>query len=378
MINQHQMTEEEQIERLLLDSFLGDYLDEKSTITDITFNGTDLWLKDNKEGHYRPTSQPSEEEVKNLGKKIANKQGRQFNPGNPILDTEIGVFRVNFIDTSISPSGTTCAIRISRPRLAMDSISAIADEDVEKLMSVLIKAGQNFVISGKTGAGKTELQKLMAKYINNKVTLIEDTMDSHMKALYPDTDINSWRTLTESTREHKIDAAALNKAALRNNPDWIIIAETRDHVMYHLLQSAMTDHSIITTLHSKGAKMIPSRIIFMIAEKYQINELLLGRAIVEALPFGVYMWVEEDENGQVVRFMREFVEFTGFSEQGLEYNTLYEVKKTYNSAEDKYEKYVVRNKLSDRVLDDLMYRGFYHELPDVYKYGEKKSEGIEK
>ena len=171
------LTEDERAAKAVIeseDSIIKDYISEESKITDISFNGTDLWVKDNEKGAYRPAKQPSAQKVANFIKKIANTQHQQFTPSEPILDTEIGNLRVNAMDKAISPSGTTFAIRISKPRLAIKNISEIADEDVEQLIKVLIECGYNFVIAGKTGAGKTELQKLMARFINNKVTLIED------------------------------------------------------------------------------------------------------------------------------------------------------------------------------------------------------------
>lgn len=369
------LTEDERAAKAVIeseDSIIKDYISEESKITDISFNGTDLWVKDNEKGAYRPAKQPSAQKVANFIKKIANTQHQQFTPSEPILDTEIGNLRVNAMDKAISPSGTTFAIRISKPRLAIKNISEIADKDVEQLIKVLIECGYNFVIAGKTGAGKTELQKLMARFINNKVTLIEDTMDSHIKKLYPEKDINSWRTLMSPTRENKIDISLLNKAALRNNPDWIIIAETRGWEMYHLLQSAMTDHSIITTLHSKGAKMIPKRVIQMISEKYNMNEKLLGQTIVDVLRFGIYMWVEENDNGQTIRFMRELYEFTAYTDEGIHFNRLYERKNSYDEENNTYIENIVKEPLSEMVLEDLMFKRKYHELPEVYR--KKKAE----
>lgn len=53
------------------------------------------------------------------------------------------------------------------------------------------------------------------------------------------------------------------KAALCNNPDWPIIAETRGEVAADVLDSAKTNHVIITTVHGKGAMNILPRLIPM-------------------------------------------------------------------------------------------------------------------
>src|SRR5690625_3960921 len=263
---------EEQVENILKSSFLNKYL-KSDTTTDIAYNGTNLTIQDNIKGRYKPSEQPSHDEVFSLGRRIADVQGREFNNSDPILDTELAYLRVSFIHQSVSPSGTSFAIRISKPRLAISDLSEMANEDVAKLLDVLIKGEFNTIISGRTGAGKTELQKLLVRSIDHtkKITLIEDTMDSHIKELYPEKDINSWRTLTQSSRENPITYRDLIKAGLRNNPDWLIVAETRGSEAYDMLESALTDHAIITTIHAKGATGIPSRLIFMIGQEYEIN-----------------------------------------------------------------------------------------------------------
>lgn len=365
---------EEQIEMLLNDSFLKPFLDDEN-ITDISYNGHTMYVQDNQKGRYKTDFQPTHDEVLQLGKKIADIQGKEFTNSRPILDTEIAFFRVNFIHSSVSPSGCTFAIRVSKPRLAIRDMTQLANEDIIKLLEVLIKAESNIIVSGRTGSGKTELQKMLVGFIPNskKITLIEDTMDSHIKALYPEKDINSWRTLTDETRAEKIDYTDLIKAGLRNNPDWLIVAETRGSEAYSMVESALTDHSIITTIHAKGAGSIPSRLLSMIGQKYPVNEVLFGKDIVETLRFGIYLALEEKEEG-IERYIREIVEFTDFTEKGVEYIELYKREKEYNPLTRGYEEKFVMNPLSDETLTDLENKGLYHLVPESFRL--KKSEGV--
>ncbi|MGE6600157.1 ATPase, T2SS/T4P/T4SS family [Lysinibacillus fusiformis] len=61
------------------------------------------------------------------------------------------------------------------------------------------------------------------------------------------------------------------KATLCSNTDWPIIAETRGEVAADVLDSAKTDHSIITTVHAKGAMNILSRLIPMFTQEGAIG-----------------------------------------------------------------------------------------------------------
>lgn len=357
---------QDRVQQILEESFLNQYLSDEN-ITDISFNGTVMYVQNNKKGRYKADYQPTANEVLQLGKKIADEMGKEFTNNDPILDTELAYLRVNFIHSSASPSGCTFAIRVSRPVLAIQNLEKLANKEVAKLLEVLIKADQNIIISGKTGAGKTELQKLLVGFIpdNKKITLIEDTMDSHIKELYPNKDINSWRTLMEETREKKISYSDLIKAGLRNNPDWLIIAETRGSEAYNMLESALTDHAIITTIHAKKAQAIPSRLLSMIGQKYHVNELVLGKDIVNTLKFGIYMTMKETEEG-IKRFIREIVEFTDFSEKGVEYIPVYSLEKEYDEGTNQYTNRVVMNPLSKDTLQELKYKGLYHLLPKVF------------
>lgn len=190
-------------------------------------------------------------------------------------------------------------------------------------------------------------------------------MDSHIKTLYPEKDIISWRTLTDSTREKKITYSTLIKAGLRNNPDWLIVAETRGSEAFDMLNSALTDHAIITTIHAKRAEMIPSRLISMIGQDYHINEMLLGRDIVDTLKIGIYMTMEETNEG-IKRFIREIVEFTNFSVSGVGYIPLYQVKKEYNPITKNYEDKVITNPLSEEMIEELRYKELYHLIPECF------------
>lgn len=357
---------ESRIEELLANSFLSPFMNNES-ITDISFNGKEMFIQHNKKGRYRAEYQPTHDEVLSLGKKIADIQGKEFTDSNPILDTEISFLRVNFMHYVVSPSGCTFSVRVSKPRLAIQNLTSLANENVAQLLDLLIKAEINMIISGRTGSGKTELQKLLVGFIQDskKITLIEDTMDSHIKSLYPNKDIISWRTLTDSSREKKITYNDLIKAGLRNNPDWMIIAETRGSEAYDMLESALTDHAIITTIHAKRGEAIPSRLISMIGQKYNVNEFLLGKDIVNTLKIGIYMSMEETEEG-IQRFIREIVEFTDFTEKGVEYIPIYRIKKEYDVVTKTYKNKIETNPLSRETIEELTSKGLYHLIPECF------------
>lgn len=372
--------EELKIERLLKQSFLGEFLHDEN-ITDISYDGSKLRIQDNIKGRYIAEKQPSYDEVYELGKKIANIQGKEWTNNTPLLNTELSHLRVNYVHHTVSPSGCTFALRVSRPKLVTSSISDFSNDSVAKLLAVLIEGEYNMIIAGRTGSGKTELQKLLVNYIDDfkKITLIEDTMDSHIKEIYPDKDVNSWRTLMEETRENKITYQTLIKEGLRNNPDWLIVAETRDaDSSYDMLESALTDHSIVTTIHARGAKAIPTRILRMIGQRFDFDERILGQDIVDTLKIGIYLRMEFTDEG-IKRYIREIYEYTDFNDGEVEYIPLYQFKRVYNENTGEYEDVVETNPLSEQTIEDLTYKKLIHKVPSVFlRKARKEEEDVKK
>lgn len=368
---------EKRINEILEQSFLGPYL-KQLTITDIRFNGTQLRIQDNEKGRYFPPDQPSKEEVQKLVKQISDIQKGNFSHAEPQLDTEIGILRISGTHQRISIDGVNLAIRVSRPHLAISSIAALVTGDyepLEQLFKVLMLAESNLIICGRTGSGKTEFQKLLVGYTaeDANIVLIEDTRDSHIKTLYPEKDITSWKTIPGV-----FEMSDGVKAALRNNPDWTIIAETRGAVSADVLDSAKTDHAIITTLHAKGAMNIPSRLIPMIRQSPAyaiIDDQLIGNEIVEFLRWGCYLQGTRTKEGKTVRRIKELAEYTEFTSKGTVGNYVYREVKVRDQETGKYRIEQRYQPLSEKTLAELEDKELIHLVPDEFlpKGGSKQS-----
>jgi len=149
------------------------------------------------------------------------------------------------------------------------------------------------------------LQKLLVGFIpfNEKIALIEDTIDSHLKNLYKTKDIHSWVAAGNTSFTDLI------KAALRNNPAWIILSETRGKEAYEMLQAILSGHNMITTLHAVDCRAIPKRFINMMKIGYAVDEESVLDDIYNYFQFGIH--IEKTEiNGRVVRYLSEVVEYT--------------------------------------------------------------------
>ncbi len=397
-INKGQATREENAKKKIQQSFLKHLLYmndpktgrliENPTVTDISFNGTDLYVQDNDIGRYKVDSpqdpriiageKPLEvtaTDVVNLGNNVQNVMGVQWNNNEPILDVELGELRTNFMNINVSPYGETFALRVSRPRLAITDIANLCDEDTAQLLNVFMQTGMNLLISGQTGSGKTEFQKALINYIpdKNKISLMEDTLDSHIKKIYPQKDINSWATSGEKEDANYIGFPALIRSGLRNNPDWLMISEVRGSEAQDLLSAALTGHSIMTTLHATGADNIPSRLSNMVAMgSASSNYEALQQDIVSVLNLGVHLHMKIDgKTGKVSREIREIFEYTEYVQgQGIIGRPIFERKLDYDPDTDVYSETVIKKRLSDILLKKITNARLIHMVPDIYKEGE--------
>lgn len=369
----------------LLKGFLTPVYDENGVninenITDVSFNGTYLYVQDNKKGRYRVIQDVentpeklifNSANIQGLMHSIASVNGIEFTISNPIIDTEMEGFRINAVHTEASPYGCTMAIRISRPTLAINenNVETLAPLEIINFLQLLMQINENLLISGMTGSGKTEFQKFLVGSIRkkDKISLMEDTMDSHIKELYPDHDINSWRTLLSETRDKKIGFPELIKAGLRNNPDRLMISEIRGgKEAYNLLVATLTGHSVLTTLHSYSAQTIPSRLRSMIGQEYSLDAKILGEDIVNHLPFGTHLEMIYEGN-QIVRRIQEVVEYMEYKDDKVVCNIIFSRKtkcvQDLNSPDGlRYEEEIIMNPLSEKTIQKFKNKKVYHLL----------------
>lgn len=279
------------------------------TITDVGWNGTQLsvetndkkWLIDGEKLDI------TEDYIERVISKYATVNERAFNTGNPILDGMYRNVRICAIHKDNSPDGATLAMRVARPRLALnkDNFSNFAPAHILELFEKMVQTKANICISGETGTGKTELQKLLLSFVNNhdRIFMIEDVQETHAKKLFPDKDIFS---LLVTPKKPIND---LVKAGLRCNPRWIIVSETRGQEAYEMLNAVLSGHFIITTLHAVNARAIPRRFVNMCGTGYTINENAVEEDINRYFDFGIHIKKTVHE-GKVVRYLDEIVEFS--------------------------------------------------------------------
>jgi len=328
------------------------------SVTDIGYNASQLVVESNDEKKVYTGSPISEEYIVRIIQKFANADGKDFTPKDPILDTVFENIRINAVHKANSPYGTTMSMRVSRPRLALNesNFETFAPDFMLNFFKALTAAQANMAISGETGTGKTEFQKLLLSFIpfEQKIVLIEDVKESHVKEMFPNKDIISWVT----GNGKKI--TDLIKAALRNNPRWIIVSETRAEEAYEMIQAVLSGHHIITTLHAISARAQPRRFVNMAKIGYNVNEKALIEDIKRYFDAGIHI-KRMKYKGQTIRYLSEVVEF-----QEGEDRTIF--KQKFSNGRFYYQVGAMSDSLKEKISDanislDLPEIGEEHQRP---------------
>ena len=174
---------------------------------------------------------------------------KSFDCGFSIKNTR---FRANIFE---SHNGTNIVLRILD-----DEIRAYSEVNFPPVIEeTLMNQNGLILVTGPTGSGKTSSIASMIDYINQNsqknIITIEDPIEYIFK---PSQSIISQREVGD----HTVSFASALKAALREDPDVILVGELRDLETVSLaLTAAETGHLVFATLHTSGAANTVNRII---------------------------------------------------------------------------------------------------------------------
>lgn len=275
-------------------------------ITDIDYNGRDLWLtySNNRRIKVPPEKVAiTKKFAMQFAKNISNHIGEEFNQLNPKLEGETKELRFSIMHPIISHTGVSICIRKTPPRQKITERSALeagyATREILALLVNCVKAHMNIVICGMPKAGKTELGKFISTYIpdEERVITIEDVLEWRYRDLKPNADCLEWQTLGA------YDFEKLTVASLKQNPTWIMIAETRSEEVKELINGFSTGVHGMTTLHTDDVRKVPMRMVNMVNDS--MAEARFLNNIYEFVDVGVLVSVRKDEDGNSYRMIEE-------------------------------------------------------------------------
>lgn len=236
-------------------------------ITDISYNGEDIFFQDNRYGRNMAEFSVDQDTVMDFLRQIANLGEKRFSIQDPILDLSIGRYRINathpFVGRKYHKKVPTFSIRISSEVLRIENDRMFLPVKLERFIKILLKNKVSIVIGGTTGTGKTELQKYLITLLDDstRVIVIDNVLELDSLLIKREIDLTMWQY---DSYKNELSISSLVKNALRCNPDWLIVAESRGGEMLEVLNSALTGHPIITTIHALSVDTMLTRIVSMV------------------------------------------------------------------------------------------------------------------
>ena len=182
--------------------------------------------------------------------------------------------RVIDMRVSVIPSiyGESVVIRILDKSASLRQLSDVgfSPHDEKLFSSLLHKSHGLILVTGPTGCGKsTTLYAALQDVISTGVNIItvEDPVEYHVDGLIQ---IQVNHTIGYSF------ARAL-RHILRHDPDVIMVGEIRDMETARMaVESSLTGHIVLSTLHTNSASTSVTRLIEMGVEPYLVNTSLLA------------------------------------------------------------------------------------------------------
>ena len=303
---------------------LQEFLDD-DTVSEIMVNGTDnIFVERN--GRLEKTDKffDSEEQLFSIIQKISSYANREVTVSNPISDGRLSDgSRVNVVLSPISLEGHILTIRRfpNEPMNANKLIeSGAVTEEIMELLSRLVSAGYNILISGSTGSGKTTMLNALSGFIpkDERIVTIEDAAELKIIGIENLVRLETRNSNMSDSKE--VTMRDLIKAALRMRPDRVVVGEVRGAEAIDMLQAfCVGQDGSMSTIHANSAKDALTRLEMLLL----LNMDIPLKALRKQISSGVDIVIQLSRLKDKSRKITEIVEVLGSDDNDYVVNPLY-------------------------------------------------------
>ena len=300
----------EMVEYSVLTPYLGNPDLEEININswdDVTLTWSDGRMEKLKEHFHSPSH------AVDIVKRLLHHSGMIIDNATPMAQGHLpNNTRITAIKTPIVDEccGVSVSIRLLHPqRVDRKCIieSGMATEEMMEFLEMCIRYGVSSMVAGRTNSGKTTLVGALLASIPDDKRIY--SIESGARELFlvkkkPNGEIlnNVVHTLSRPNENaaYNISQEDLVVAALRFNPDLIVVGEIRDAEANATVEASLTGHTVVTTVHSGPAEAAHGRISLLCQRRFQLGmEVSLAQAR-QAFPIVAFCHKCEDNNRRVM------------------------------------------------------------------------------
>ena len=187
--------------------------------------------------------------------------------------------RVSTLPTAFGESVVLRVLDRSNVNLELETLG-MPDEIMDYIEEVIERPNGIFIVTGPTGSGKTTTLYSCLRKINtidSKLLTAEDPVEYEIDGIIQ-VPINDSIGLTFSR---------VLRAFLRQDPDRILVGETRDTETAQIaIQASLTGHLVFTTLHTNDSTGAVTRLVYMGIEPFLISaslEAVLAQRLIRKI-----------------------------------------------------------------------------------------------
>lgn len=330
----------EMVEYSVLTPYLGNPDLEEINVNswdDVTLTWSDGRMEKLKEHFHSPSH------AVDIVKRLLHHSGMIIDNATPLAQGHLpNNTRITAIKTPVVDEccGVSVSIRLLHPqRVDRKCIieSGMATEEMMEFLEMCIRYGVSSLVAGRTNSGKTTLVGALLASIPDDKRIY--SIESGARELFlvkkkPNGEIlnNVVHTLSRPNENaaYNISQEDLVVAALRFDPDLIVVGEIRDAEANATVEASLTGHTVVTTVHSGPAEAAHGRISLLCQRRFQLGmEVSLAQAR-QAFPIVAFCHKCEDNNRRVM----DISECTVTPDGIARYRCLYRYHITGNTCEN--------------------------------------------